>query len=695
MTIPVGQRHTAPLLVGMRRIWVLTWMLLVIMSASRAMFLLLYAHPELWEEQFRPAVWAAFLLGMLHDVRSLLYILLPLTLSLLWMRDREDAGWRRWLRWASRYSFLSVTVVLITLGADQIYYAHFQSHINILAWAAFEDDLGAILRGALRNYPVLPYALLVLLLATFIWLAVSKAFRPEGILNRHDQPSVAYAERWLNIHLVTHVLCIAVLSIGVLTPAGTVLEANLKDSPIARAATGNGLEGLFEAVWTRATEKPYSVAAGFGYGRDLDAAIDDFTAGNAPTGDPDAGVLERLPLQLPAVQPPVRETPPHVLLVVMESLATHLLERQSPEFDLLGPLARHRAAGVSFERFLPSDNGSAGSILALTLDLPYRPGTMQLSQSDARVKEFPASTGRRFQAHGYETAFIYGGPLEWRELDRFLPLQGFDRVIGQDDIVRDRGLDPLTDVGDWGVWDEHLWSAVRDHLRAAEGPQFVIVFTTTNHRPHELPGGTELPELVPPAELLERSGELSTVQRKQFRTYQYANYRLGEFLDGMEEDGLLADTVIGVTGDHTSGMGIPFASTEALHVRGVPFLLLMPPATAAAFEPDPLRPGSHKDVVPTLLHAAGLSRQGYRGLGSSLLDHAATPLGFNASGLLIHSDGAVQLRGDVLDAYTWVGDSLKLRPSVPGPEALDARRRYQAAMAIADWLVYEDLVAPE
>ncbi len=688
--------HTAALCVAIRRMWALTWTLLVVMTGFRAAFLIQYAHPEVWE-QFLPTVSLAFVLGVLHDLRVLLYILLPLTLSLLWMRDRDDAIWHKWLRRSRRYTFFSVSVILVTLGLDQMYYAHYQSHINVLGFAMFEDDFMSILRGAFENYPMVLYGFMVLAVLTVIGQVVGMIFRPEGFLGRKSQPSARTAEKLLNLHLVFHVVVLTTLSLSGTVPAMSRLENRLPESPLLRQLPENGLEELAKTFWTRFVEKPYSLATEFEYDQDLSAAVADFTGDEAPDAVMELGVLGHLPLQVPLPVSPAAPggdpalQQPHVVLVLMESFATHMLRWQDDDsFDILGPLQQHWNDGIGFERFLPSDNGSAGSVLSLILDQPYRMGTKMLSQSDQQEKEFASASARQFAAQGYETTFIYGGPLEWRGLRDYLPRQGFQKTVGQHDLVAQLGLDPLVDAGKWGVWDEHLWTAVRAQLAEATEPQFIVVFSTSHHRPHALPADVDLPTLTPPAGLLERTGELSTMTGKQLKTFQYAAHAFGDFLDGLQADGLLDRTVLGMTGDHTAGMGIPFSHSEGLLVRGVPFLLVMPPAIRAAFDgADRLAPGSHKDIMPTLLHAAGLSSEGYRGLGSSLLDTGAEHVAFNAGGLLMHRQGAILLDQQGFTAFRWMGDGLGLQLTQPGPEDLDLRRRYQAAMAIADWLVYE------
>ncbi|MHC4379944.1 MAG: LTA synthase family protein, partial [Planctomycetota bacterium] len=344
------------------------------------------------------------------------------------------------------------------------------------------------------------------------------------------------------------------------------------------------------------------------------------------------------------------------------------------------------------QRFLPSDNISIGSILGITLDIPYRPGTKQLSQLDlSRNKSFPTSSAKLFAAHGYDTAYYYGGPKDWRELDAFLPLQGFDEVVGMEEIIDDYGLDHEADAETWGLWDEHLFRAVADRLRQAQRPTFVVVFSTSNHPPNRLPPGWETRDLVPSEELLTRTGgPLDSTQTAQLGTYQYAAHQLGAWLSTMEEEGILAQSVVGITGDHTAGMGIPFAHKEILLERAVPFLLLLPDAIRQQFTPNTLLPGSHKDMAPTLFHAAGLGQYRYRGFGSSLLDPEAPHMAFNASGLLLLEEGAILLRREGFDTMRWIGDTLDLEPSESYFEAEAAVKRYFGALSLVDWLVYTD-----
>ena len=477
-----------------------------------------------------------------------------------------------------------------------------------------------------------------------------------------------------------------------LSPTPLRLAEDLPASSFVRKVPLNGVEELADAVWLRLTEEPMSVAARFDYAGRRGAALSDF-AGVELADDPASPTLALLPPQAMEPQPQL-DAPPHVVLVVMESFATHMLRWHCREFDLLGRLAPHWERGWKFERFLPSDNGSAGSILSLATNLPYRPGTKQLSQSEHARHAFPTSTARAFAAAGYETRFLYGGPLSWRRLGPFLDAQGFDEVAGLSAILGESGLRAEDASTEWGVFDEHLYAAAARRLREAARPQFLILFTTTNHPPHELPAGAAALPLDPPPELLARVETLDPVQRKQFRTYQYACDQFGGFLDGLEVDGLLGRTLVAATGDHTIGTGIRFSGSEVVLERAVPFFLLPPAALAAQFRPDFARPGSHKDVVPTLLHLAGAATSGYRGIGCSLLDEAAEHFAYNPEGLFLSRDAVLLEFEGGNGNLAWADPSGTAVRTVSESAAHAALlRKARAALALTDWIVHETLAS--
>ena len=677
----------AALSIVLRRMLLLGGALLLIMGGFRAAFVLRYAHPEVWS-LFLGDLPAAFAAGLLHDLRVVLLILLPPMLSLLWLRNGSRKRWQTWLRLMYGWTYVGIVCLMTILISDFVFYAFYHSHLSVLAYGAFEDDMKSVIIGAWKNHPVLIYAILILIAAWLLAKVLRRTWSPDRVLRARDgQAPAANPEPRLNAQLTLHVLAIVLLLSWSFSSSTQRMGADLPASGFVHQVPSNGIESLAEAVWIRMTEEPLSVAARYSYAGQREKALQDYS--NQPiVDDPAASVLALLPGQAMLPRPRV-DRPPHVVLVVMESFATHMLRWQSADCDLLGPLEPYWDRGWFFPRFLPSDNGSAGAILSLAVNLPYRPGTKQLSQSNLRERSFPTSAARAFAQHGYEPRFLYGGPLTWRELEPFLQRQGFIETTGQTAIVRELGLDVERDCGDWGVWDENLYAVAERRLRSATTPQFLILFTTTNHPPYELPSSARLPPLRPPADLQEMAGGLDPLQLQQLQTYQYACHELGGFLSRLEQDGLLDHTIVAATGDHTIGMGIPFADREVVLERAVPFFLLTPSVIASQFTPELLRPGSHMDVIPTLLHASGCGDGTHRGIGTSMLDTQANPFGYNPYGLSIGREAVVVEYQEGQSSMTWASDGLEVIPCTESPAHHELIRRQRAGMALTDWIVWE------
>jgi phosphoglycerol transferase MdoB-like AlkP superfamily enzyme len=518
-----------------------------------------------------------------------------------------------------------------------------------------------------------------------LYRVVRRAFRVSHFLHIEKQPERRQVEMTFNWHFSSHLICTIILCSVSLTPAFVELNKDFPQSNFVRSVSENGVEKLAETVWNRIQEGELSTAKGFGYAT-ADDALGEVFPNSVFEGET---VFSKIPTQY--FKPEIKsDHRPHVVLVVMESFATHLLRFQDSDFDLLGSSKQHFENGVLFERFLPADNISAGSILGLFTNLPYRPNTKQLSQGTSQSATFLTSSASLFANQGYDTAFYYGGETNWRDLDKFLPLQNYKEIVGQKEIAERYQLNLEQDSAPWGLWDEHLFRAVSDRLKEAQRPTFMVVFTTTNHPPNQLPANRDLPELNPSKAFLQLAAgnqDLSSIQQQQILTYQYSNHQLGHFLDDLETSGIANDTVIGITGDHTAGMGIPFAQSELILKRAVPFVLLTPDSISEQYQANPLTPGSHKDVIPTLFHAAGLGHKGYKGLGTSLLDDSIYHFGCNADGFVIYDGGLANMRQDGFDSYKWAGSGYLINDEPDDENAEIAVNRYKAIVSLCDWLI--------
>src|SRR3989338_3300808 len=90
-----------------------------------------------------------------------------------------------------------------------------------------------------------------------------------------------------------------------------------------------------------------------------------------------------------------------------------------------------------------------------------------------------------FEKRGYQTSFVIGGKLGWRNLDKFVKRQHFQAVEGSAVLMSE-----VKDAKswEWGVYDEFLFERIYNKIENSTGiPQFIFALTITNHTPFDLP----------------------------------------------------------------------------------------------------------------------------------------------------------------------------------------------------------------
>lgn len=259
--------------------------------------------------------------------------------------------------------------------------------------------------------------------------------------------------------------------------------------------------------------------------------------------------------------------------------------------------------------------------------------TIPITQSEFAIVPFESAIARTFSANGYTTRFIYSGRLSWSRLDDFLPHQGFEYLHGDaeypDNVVRT----------DWGVHDEEVFKLALKLLREADRPQFIVLLTTSNHPPFQLPPAYQVPELVvPPALSREISDDFNRAVLR-FQCFAYSAGVVAAFLDTLAADPRIENTVVAVTGDHNFGGVRLYDDEELLDYVRVPFFIRLP--RAMNFTPRVFHTlGDHTDIAPTLYHLVLPGAQ-YISFGRDLVG-----TGFSRAvteeGMYFHAQGALK-----------------------------------------------------
>ncbi|WP_193110276.1 LTA synthase family protein [Sulfurimonas paralvinellae] len=364
--------------------------------------------------------------------------------------------------------------------------------------------------------------------------------------------------------------------------------------------------------------------------------------------------------------------PVNVVIIMVESFGTPILKYQSETFDIERRLKKHfQSDDIRFKNFISTANGTIVSMEPMLLNLIARPGSVPYGQSLFSGISFKQAGAKVYKKKGYETSYIYGGDLSWRNVGRFFPRQGFEHVEGKAKIEEELHLDPELATHDWGVYDKYLYNYIYKKLKNARKPQLIYAMTTNNHPPYVISKEYKSKKLILSKELKKHlKGDLDLIKKRLY-DYQYALDMAGRFLDMIKSSPLAKNTVVVITADNNTIEGSMNYDNFLQESKQIPFYIYMPKSIKPK-NIDLSTPGSHKDIFPTLYNLT-LSDTSYIAVGSNLLDKNITHCGFNNSGIIVSREGAFMLN----------------KPQ--NQEEQKCQQLYKASLAVTDYLVKTQL----
>ena len=572
--------------------------------------------------------------------------------------------------------YLALTWIFI---CDYAFYSYFQDHLNILFFGFYEDDTIAVLTSIWKNYNLTLWLFLVGLSHIGLYKLIQFLFSPFDF----DLEARKFDVRMIG-SLLSGIFLLALFARGNFSRLPLSLEdAHISSNEFINKVSLNGVITLNRAIKIRKDfgAKDVNYLAKYGF-KDWQSAFE-VAFSKKPEG---SDLKESLKFRIPH-NDEIKKRPPHVVLVVMESFGSYWNDQNSSQFNLLGSMEEHFKEGILFKNFLPAENGTIGSIVSVATSQVIRPGARFLSESDFMKTPLQIAGHLPYKNAGYETHFLYGGKLGWRDLGKYLSIQGYEHLWGADEVKE--AMPELTNIesrdlgNEWGIFDEYLYSFIEEQLRTATKPQFFLVLTTSNHPPFEYPSSYNTLTLDLDQKTLEKMTVGEDMARKRFLGLQYGNQKAGEFLTRIKTSSLNDKVVVALTGDHSYWIAKGVGAEEEFKRFAVPFFLKVP---------DRLKPmkwdidnfGSHEDIFPTLYHLT-LSGQEYYKLGENLLGEEGIAL--NSSGLAATKKGAFHH-----DSF-WLREksgSLILKKVGPSSELITIRDRARSMIGLTDLYLKEE-----
>jgi len=204
--------------------------------------------------------------------------------------------------------------------------------------------------------------------------------------------------------------------------------------------------------------------------------------------------------------------------------------------------------------------------------------------------------------HAYEGSF-------WNRNNMYQAM-GYDRFYSKKDFQLDEPLG-------WSLGDKSFFRQSLTIMAQEKQPFYSFMITLSSHHPYTLPAG--LQELD--------TGEFKgTIFGDYLQAVHYVDAALGEFVEGLKQEGLWDHTILAFYGDHDNSItdkavyeqffGKSLSELDVHQIMNqVPLLIHLPDGQHAGVYEEP---AGQLDLTPSLLHLLGFSSDSYYMMGNNL-----------------------------------------------------------------------------
>ena len=580
----------------------------------------------------------AFGNGLRFDLRLVVYILIPLLLSLLSARLMAARGlFRFWLTLVA-----SLTTFFGLMEMD--FYREFHQRLNGLVFQYVKEDPKTVLSMLWYGYPVVRYLLAWALLTwvlSLVFKGIDRVTRPRGGFNISSASNRIVAPWYTRVGVFALCLVVAVIAARGTLRQGPPLrwgDAYTTESNFANTLGLNGTLTLIAAAKSRMSEDRDNIwKATLPQPEAQQVVRDMLLTANEKLVDPGTAAVRR------DFTPPEANTLPikNVVVILMESFAGHSVGALGDESNITPYFDKLSEEGLLFDRFFSNGTHTHQGMFATMACFPNLPGfeyLMQTPEGSHKLSGLP----QLLSARKYDDVYVYNGDFAWDNQSGFFSNQGMTNFIGRNDFVNPVFSDPT-----WGVSDQDMFDRGAQELKARDGkgkPFYALLQTLSNHTPYALPANL-------PVERVTGHGTLD----EHLTAMRYSDWALGQFFEKAKKEPYYKDTLFVVVGDHGFGNNQQITEMD-LGRFNVPMLMIAP-GLQDKFGKRSSIVGTQIDIVPTIMGRLGGDTV-HQCWGRDLLNLPAGDLGF----------GVIKPSGSEQTVALVTGDRILIEPKEMEPK---------------------------
>ena len=488
----------------------------------------------------------AFWLGFRFDLSIVAYInAIATLLFVICLFVQKISFFRTVIKFLKYYYTIIFSLLFLAVFVDLGFFSYFKDHYNMMIFGLFEDDTFALIKTILADYRVYFLFISYFIVAAIIYFLSNLTYKELYFHNR-----IINSTYWKPFSKIFIILLIIAVNFGLargslsMFPLG-LFYSQISPSYFINKLSVNPVHPLADAVYYKIQssrnninlteffdmgnkETVFENLKSFSYyknAKDFEDAFKHVTAQNIN--------LEQKPL--------------NVIFIVMEGFGELPVFNNSKNFNVLGELKTHFEQDILFENFLAAGFITIHALESISLNIPQRPFVNQITQTEKALKCFTSSSVLPYKNAGYETTFIYGGSLTWRDLENFYKVCGFDKTIGEGNInVSEQ------DRHSWGINDDKFFELIKEQLYKNKNgkPQFIFGMSTGTHPPYKIPPKYTPIPLEIPQQIKDMMSSKDLANKAIFEVYQFANRELAKLISDIKNSEFADNTVIAVTGDH-------------------------------------------------------------------------------------------------------------------------------------------------
>jgi phosphoglycerol transferase MdoB-like AlkP superfamily enzyme len=274
---------------------------------------------------------------------------------------------------------------------------------------------------------------------------------------------------------------------------------------------------------------------------------------------------------------------PNIILIVWESFTQKVVDLKKNGIEVTPGFNAMKKEGIYFSGIYASGDRTDKGIVAVLSGYPSQP-TTSIVKTPAKASGLPM-IGREYKNAGYNTAFYYGGELEFANMKAYLTGGGYDHFVSVFDFSeKDKN-------SKWGAHDGVVMQKLINDINKTPSPFFYTWLTLSSHEPFETPDAPVI--------------KGNDIEDLYLNSLHYSDKVITAFINQCRQQNWWNNTIIAIVADH--GHPLPQADSKAKNFR-IPMLLI----GGLIKEPEVIdKIASQTDLAATLLLQSGLSPKNY------------------------------------------------------------------------------------